>query len=105
MKKASTKSQDLAALRLQKGISLVDIAESTKISVRYLEAIECGEFARLPGGIYSASYIRQYARAALGILVFDSERWVRLRFYYCAISDAWHGVFDNERPKKLTAVR
>ena len=49
--------------------------------------------------------IRQYARAALGILVFDSERWVRLRFYYCAISDAWHGVFDNERPKKLTAVR
>jgi len=30
---------------------------------------------------------------------------VRLRFYYCAISDAWHGVFDNERPKKLTAVR
>jgi cytoskeletal protein RodZ len=63
MKKASSKSQDLAALRRQKGISLVAIAEATKISVRYLEAIECGEFSRLPGGIYAASYIRQYARA------------------------------------------
>ena len=64
MKKASTKPPDLAALRRQKGISLGDIAEKTKICVRYLEAIECGEFARLPGGIYTASYIRQYARAA-----------------------------------------
>ena len=46
--------------------------------------------------------LRQYSRAALGILVFDSERLVRLRFYFCAISDAWRGIFDNERPKRLT---
>jgi cytoskeleton protein RodZ len=63
MKKAPTQSHDLAAIRQQKGISLVDIAAVTKIGVRYLEAIECGEFARLPGGIYGTSYIRQYARA------------------------------------------
>ena len=59
----------------------------------------CGPVAAL---LYS---IRQYARAVLGILVFDSERLVRLRFYYCAISDAWRDVFDNDRPKRLTAVR
>ena len=64
MKRASKKSEDLATLRRQKGISLANIAETTKICVRYLEAIECGEFARLPGGIYGTSYIRQYARAA-----------------------------------------
>jgi cytoskeletal protein RodZ len=58
-----TASQDLAALRHQKGISLHQIAEATKIGVRYLEAIEGGQFARLPGGIYNVSYIRQYARA------------------------------------------
>jgi hypothetical protein len=28
-----------------------------------LEAIEVGDFRRLPGGIYTTSYIRQYARA------------------------------------------
>jgi cytoskeletal protein RodZ len=53
----------LATIRRNRGISLAQIAESTKISVRSLEAIERGEFAKLPGGIYNTSYIRQYARA------------------------------------------
>jgi cytoskeleton protein RodZ len=49
--------------RLQKGISLEAIAASTKLSIRVLEAIECGDFKKLPGGIYNTSYIKQYARA------------------------------------------
>jgi len=53
----------LATIRRNRGISLEQIAESTKIGVRSLEAIERGEFCKLPGGIYSTSYIRQYARA------------------------------------------
>lgn len=51
------------AWRLRKGISLGTIAAATKLSVRQLEAIEAGDFSRLPGGIYNTSYIRQYARA------------------------------------------
>ena len=53
----------LSTIRRNRGISLEQIAESTKISVRSLEAIEQGEFRKLPGGIYDTSYIRQYARA------------------------------------------
>lgn len=53
----------LSTIRRNRGISLEQIAESTKISVRSLEAIERGEFNKLPGGIYNTSYIRQYARA------------------------------------------
>lgn len=53
----------LATIRRNRGISLEQIAESTKISVRSLQAIERGEFRKLPGGIYNTSYIRQYARA------------------------------------------
>ena len=49
--------------RENRGITLRDIAESTKLSVRSLEAIEQGEFDKLPGGIYNTNYIRQYARA------------------------------------------
>ena len=30
--------------------------------MRFLLAIESGDFAQLPGGIYNTSYIRQYAR-------------------------------------------
>ena len=53
----------LSTIRRNRGISLEQIAESTKIGVRSLEAIERGEFHKLPGGIYNTSYIRQYARA------------------------------------------
>jgi cytoskeletal protein RodZ len=53
----------LATIRRNRGISLEQIAESTKISLRSLKAIECGEFKKLPGGIYNTSYIRQYAQA------------------------------------------
>ena len=53
----------LATIRRNRGISLKQIADSTKISVRSLEAIERGEFRKLPGGIYATSYIRQYAQA------------------------------------------
>ena len=63
MRISVTGIQDLAAARHQKGISLHQIAETTKIGVHYLEAIEGGQFGRLPGGIYNLSYIRQYARA------------------------------------------
>jgi cytoskeletal protein RodZ len=53
----------LATIRRNRGISLQQIADLTKISVRSLEAIERGDFRQLPGGIYNTSYIRQYARA------------------------------------------
>lgn len=49
--------------RLKKGISLESIAASTKLSIRQLEAIESGDFKRLPGGIYTTNYIKQYANA------------------------------------------
>ena len=49
--------------RESRGISLLQIAADTKLSVRFLGAIEDGEFSRLPGGVYDINYIRQYARA------------------------------------------
>jgi cytoskeletal protein RodZ len=54
---------DLAVLRANRGVSLEQIARATKISVFYLQAIENGEIGKLPGGIYTKSYVRQYARA------------------------------------------
>ena len=53
----------LATIRRNRGISLEQIAEATKINIRSLKAIEGGDFTKLPGGIYSTSYIRQYAKA------------------------------------------
>ncbi len=57
------RSVDLTGWRKRNGISLSAIAAATKISVRYLEAIERGKFNALPGGAYGVNYVRQYAEA------------------------------------------
>jgi cytoskeletal protein RodZ len=54
-------SLGLARRRQKKGVSLELIAERTKISLHNLRAIEAEEFEKLPGGIFSTSYLRQYA--------------------------------------------
>src|SRR6266487_4182394 len=54
---------DLSRLRNLAGISLEEIAAGTKISLRFLRAIEDEEFSLLPGGIFNTSYLRQYAAA------------------------------------------
>lgn len=52
-------------LRLERetrGIALREISEHTRISMRYLEAIEGDDYQRLPGGIFNRSFIRAYAK-------------------------------------------
>ena len=50
-------------LREERGISLRDIADQTKLSVRTLEALERNDISLLPGGIYSRGLVRVYAEA------------------------------------------
>jgi cytoskeletal protein RodZ len=45
------KKPDLVSLRQSRGLTLEQIAEATKISLRYLRAIEEGRLAVLPGGV------------------------------------------------------
>jgi len=53
---------NLRRLRIQRGISLEQIAFETKISLDLLNALERNDFARWPAGIFARSYIRDYAR-------------------------------------------
>jgi cytoskeleton protein RodZ len=55
--------RDLPSVRQKRGVSLEEIATATKIRLHHLQAIERGDYAKLPGGVYNVSYIRQYARA------------------------------------------
>jgi transcriptional regulator with XRE-family HTH domain len=48
--------------REQRGLTLRDIATTTKISMTALRAIEQNDFARLPGGLFRRAYIRAFAR-------------------------------------------
>lgn len=51
----------LRSARERKGISLRHIANATKISMGALESLERSDFSRLPGGIFSRSFVRAYA--------------------------------------------
>src|SRR5437868_7414947 len=59
--------------REQRGVSLRQIAEATKIGISALEALERNEISRLPGGIFSRAFVRSYA-AEIGV---DPEQTVR----------------------------
>ena len=56
-------SLNLKSHRERSGITLEKVAAVTGIGLHFLRAIEAEEFAKLPGGVYNTSYIRQYARA------------------------------------------
>src|SRR2546428_13732700 len=51
----------LREARERRGVSLRQIANSTKISVSALEALERNDISRLPGGIFSRAFVRSYA--------------------------------------------
>jgi cytoskeletal protein RodZ len=54
--------ENLRRERELRGVSLRDMAEATKISVRFLEAIEKDRLELLPGGLFPRAFVRQYAR-------------------------------------------
>lgn len=45
-----------------RGVSLEEISAATRISVRFLEALENEHWAQLPGGIFNRGFIRSVAR-------------------------------------------
>lgn len=53
--------ESLKTQRELRGVSLREMADSTKISVRFLQALEEDRLDVLPGGIYPRAFVRQYA--------------------------------------------
>lgn len=58
--------------RQRRSVSLEDIAQTTKVTVRSLQALESEAFDQLPGGILGKGIVRSYVRC-LGL---DEKEWV-----------------------------
>ena len=54
--------EKLRAAREQRGISISEVAEQTRISPLYLEAIDSDNYKSLPGGIFNKGFVRSYAK-------------------------------------------
>lgn len=64
--------KELRSERVRRGIELEEISDSTKISSRYLTALEDDQFEQLPGGVFNKGIVRSYAR----VVGLDEEFWV-----------------------------
>lgn len=51
----------LQSVRQLRGITLDEVAGETKIALRYLEAIEVNDYARLPAAVFVRGYLREIA--------------------------------------------
>jgi cytoskeletal protein RodZ len=59
---AASFGEELRKEREMRGISLKEIADSTKISRRFLEAIERNDMRTLPAPVFTRGFVREYAR-------------------------------------------
>ena len=57
---------NLRRIRLQRGISLKQLAEATKVPEDLWAALERNDVSRWPAGIFARAYVRQYA-SAIGV--------------------------------------
>jgi len=69
---------NLRRIRLQRGVSLKQLAESTKVAESLWAGLERNDFSRWPNGIFARAYVREYAKA-IGVdpesTVDDFCRW------------------------------
>jgi len=89
----------LRQIREAVGVELREIAERSKISMAYLQALEGEVFAKLPASVYVRGFLAEYARA-LGL---DADRVKQsyLERYRVARPQAVEGAShdDDEAPK------
>jgi len=78
----ATFGEELKREREIRGISLKEIADETKISKRFLEAIERNDHKTLPAPVFTRGFVRQYARY-LGL---NTEEMVN-RYNFAAAGD------------------
>jgi cytoskeletal protein RodZ len=65
--------EKLRQAREERGISVSEVAEQTRISPLYIKAIENDDYKPLPGGIFNKGFVRSYAR----YVGFDEEEALR----------------------------
>ena len=56
-----TLPERLVEAREHKGVDIYRAERDTKIRVRYLQALEAGDYGELPGAVYTKGFLRNYA--------------------------------------------
>jgi cytoskeletal protein RodZ len=85
--------EELRRERELRQITLREVAEATKVNIRYLEALERNEFSHLPGGLFNRGFVRAYCQF-IGI---DADAMVNAY----VLEERTQGGFEPESPTPL----
>src|SRR5882757_1566853 len=99
---------DLERAREERGISLDEISSESKVSLRYLRALEAEKFAELPGGVIDRGIVRSYARAVGLDEAIWLERFREARERNTAVQgtdDNWTAFAENVSHNRVAAGR
>lgn len=95
----------LGAARAAHKLTLPDIASRTRIPLRHLEAIEAGQFEKLPGRTYAIGFGRAYARA-VDLPEEDVAQAIREALGGAPVAGAREPTqFDLDEPSKVPSAR
>ncbi len=97
-----TLGEKLRQAREERGISISEVSEQTRISSLYLAAIEDDNYKTLPGGIFNKGFVKSYAK----FIGFDEQEALQ---DYSKLVAASEGTEDDHlkpyRPEVLTDDR
>ncbi len=97
-----TLGEKLRQAREERGFSISEIAEQTRISSQYLQSIEEDDYRTLPGGIFNKGFVKSYAK-----LVGVDEQEALADYAALVTENAGNGEADLKpyRPEVLTDDR
>src|SRR5688572_8430176 len=99
---SSTLGEKLRQAREERGISISEVAEQTRISSLYLKSIEDDNYKPLPGGIFIKGFVKAYAKY-VGIDEAEAlQDYARLLSQY---EEAYEDQPHKYRPDVLTDDR
>ena len=64
--------EELRSERERRGVSIERLCADTKVNLRFIEALERGDYRALPGGVFRRGFVRAYLKA-VGL---DEETWL-----------------------------
>ncbi|NNE68229.1 MAG: helix-turn-helix domain-containing protein [Pyrinomonadaceae bacterium] len=95
---ADSLGQKLRQAREERDISISEVAEQTRISALYLQAIEEDDYSTLPGGIFNKGFVKSFAKY-VGV---DEHEALQDYAKIIATQESADGDPLNYRPEVLT---
>lgn len=100
--------EQLRREREERGLAVEAICDATKVSVKYIRALEEGAFGELPGGVFRRGFVRSY----LGVLGLEEDVWMRRFEESCQesgmrepTSAEWANFAENVRNSRAVTRR